>query len=133
MPVERLSRSFKDVSASFKVNPLNEDLIAIKNETAISRSIRNLITTKPGERFFNPLLGSQVTGLLFENVDKLTASTITDEIRLTIENFEPRVELTDVDVVPDYNNGEFNVNIRYLIIGIDVLPQQLSFALQPTR
>ena len=71
MPVERLSRSFKDVSASFKVNPLNEDLIAIKNETAISRSIRNLITTKPGERFFNPLLGSQVTGLLFENVDSL--------------------------------------------------------------
>tara|TARA_Y100001938_G_C7793555_1_gene283700 strand:+ start:28 stop:429 length:402 start_codon:yes stop_codon:yes gene_type:complete len=133
MPVERLSRSFKDVSASFKVNPLNEDLIAIKNETAISRSIRNLITTKPGERFFNPLLGSQVTGLLFENVDKLTASTITDEIKITIENFEPRVELTDVDVVPDYNNGEFNVNIRYLIIGIDVLPQQLSFALQPTR
>ena len=133
MPVERLSRSFKDVSASFKVNPLNEDLIATKNETAISRSIRNLITTKPGERFFNPLLGSQVTGLLFENVDKLTASTITDEIKITIENFEPRVELTDVDVVPDYNNGEFNVNIRYLIIGIDVLPQQLSFALQPTR
>ena len=133
MPVERLSRSFKDVSASFKVNPLNEDLIAIKNETAISRSIRNLITTKPGERFFNPLLGSQVTGLLFENVDKLTASTITDEIKITIENFEPRVELTDVDVVPDYNNGEFNVNIRYLIIGIDVLPQQLSFALEPTR
>ena len=133
MPVERLSQSFKDISASFKVNPLNEDLIATKNETAIARSVRNLILTKQGERFFNPILGSQVSALLFENIDKLTASAIADEIRITIDNFEPRVELTEVDVFPDYDNSEFNVTIRYKIIGIDVQPQQLSFVLQPTR
>ena len=133
MPVERVSQSFKDISASFKVNPLNEDLIATKNETAIARSVRNLILTKQGERFFNPILGSQVSALLFENIDKLTASAIADEIRITIDNFEPRVELTEVDVFPDYDNSEFNVTIRYKIIGIDVQPQQLSFVLQPTR
>ena len=133
MPVERVSQSFKDISASFKVNPLNEDLIATKNATAISRSVRNLVLTKQGERFFNPILGSQVSALLFENIDKLTASAIADEIRITIDNFEPRVELTDVDVFPDYDNSEFNVTIRYKIIGIDVQPQQLSFVLQPTR
>jgi len=133
MPVERISQSFKDISSSFKVNPLNEDLIAVKNETAIARSVRNLIMTQPGERFFNPLLGSEVMGLLFENVDELTASEISDQIKLTIENFEPRVILTDVDVSPDYDNGEFNVSINYDIVGIDVLPQQLDFALQPTR
>ena len=133
MPVERLSQSFKDISASFKVNPLNEDLIATKNATAISRSVRNLVLTKQGERFFNPILGSQVSALLFENIDKLTASAIADEIRITIDNFEPRVELTEVDVFPDYDNSEFNVTIRYKIIGIDVQPQQLSFVLQPTR
>ena len=133
MPVERVSQSFKDISASFKVNPLNEDLIATKNATAIARSVRNLVLTKQGERFFNPILGSQVSALLFENIDKLTASAIADEIRITIDNFEPRVELTEVDVFPDYDNSEFNVTIRYKIIGIDVQPQQLSFVLQPTR
>ena len=133
MPVERVSKGFKDISSSFKVNPLSEDLIAIKNETAIARSIRNLIMTQPGERFFNPILGSEVTGLLFENMDNLTASEIGDQIRLTVENFEPRVILTDVEVTPDYDNGEFNVEINYDIVGIDVLPQQLEFALQPTR
>ena len=133
MPVERVSQSFKDISASFKVNPLNEDLIATKNATAIARSVRNLVLTKQGERFFNPILGSQVSALLFENIDKLTASAIADEIRITIDNFEPRVELTEVEVFPDYDNSEFNVTIRYKIIGIDVQPQQLSFVLQPTR
>ena len=133
MPVERLRQSFKDISASFKVNPLNEDLIATKNETAIARSVRNLVLTKQGERFFNPILGSQVSALLFENIDQLTASAIADEIRITIDNFEPRVELTEIEVFPDYDNSEFNVTIRYKIIGIDVQPQQLSFVLQPTR
>ena len=133
MPVERVSQSFKDISSSFKVNPLNDDIIATKNATAIARSVRNLVLTKQGERFFNPILGSQVSSLLFENIDKLTASAIADEIRITIDNFEPRVELTNIDVVPDYDNGEFNVTIHYTIVGIDVLPQQLTFALQPTR
>jgi phage baseplate assembly protein W len=133
MPVERVSQGFKDISSSFKVNPLNEDLIAVKNETAIARSIRNLIMTQPGERFFNPILGSEVTGLLFENMDNLTASEIGDQIRLTVENFEPRVILTDVEVTPNHDNGEFNVELNYDIVGIDVLPQQLEFALQPTR
>ncbi len=134
MPVERISRGFKDISSSFKVNPLSEDLIAIKNETAIARSVRNLILTQQGERFFNPILGSQVNGLLFENINGLTASDIEDQIRITIENFEPRVELTDVIVAPDHSNDcEFNVTIEYEIVGIDVLPQELSFALQSTR
>ena len=133
MPVERVSQTFKDISSSFEVNPLNEDLIAIKNETAIARSLRNLIMTVPGERFFNPILGSEVTGLLFENIDELTASEISDQIKITVENFEPRVILTNVEVSPDYDIGEFNVTINYDIVGIDLLPQQLQFALQPTR
>ena len=133
MPVERVSKGFKDISASFQVNPLTYDLIAIKNETAIARSLRNLILTYQGERFFNPILGSKVSRLLFESVDEITASAIQEEITTTINNFEPRVNLLSVDVSPDYDNGEFNVTIRYEIVGIDVLPQQLSFALQPTR
>ena len=133
MPLERLSQGFKDISLSFQSNPLNYDIIAIKNETAIARSVRNLILTQPGERFFNQNLGSGVSKALFENLDQISASVIKDEIENTINNYEPRVDLINVDVEPDYDNNEFNVTIRYYIVGIDVLPQQLSFALQPTR
>jgi len=133
MPVERVSRGFRDISMSFKVNPLNDDLIGLKNETAIARSIRNLVLTAPGERFFNPNLGSRVSRSLFENMDEITASVIKDEIENTINNYEPRVDLKSVNVSPNYDDNEFNVTIEYYIIGIDVLPQQLTFALQPVR
>jgi phage baseplate assembly protein W len=133
MPLERVSKGFKDLSMSFQVNPLNYDLIALKNESAIARSIRNLVLTYPGERFFNENLGSKVSRSLFENIDEISASVIKDEIENTINNYEPRVNLIDVVVEPNYDNAEFNVTINYRIVGIDVLPQQLSFALQPTR
>lgn len=133
MPVERVSKAFKDISLSLQVNPLNYDLIDIKNETAISRSIRNLVFTLPGERFFNQNLGSKVSQSLFENIDDVSASILQDEITNTIENYEPRVDLISVDVTPNYDDYEFNVTVRYYIVGIDVLPQQLTFALQSVR
>ena len=133
MPVERINKDFKDIGSAFQINPLSNDLLAIKNETAIARSVRNLIFTLQGERFFNQELGSRVSRALFENIDRISASVIEDEIRNTIDNFEPRVRLIDVSVAPDYSNNEFNVTLSYDIVGIDVLPQQLSFALQQTR
>ncbi len=133
MPVQRVSQQFSDISASFQINPLNRDLIQLKNANAIARSIRNLIMTVPGERPFNPVLGSQVTSLLFENLDKLTASSIKSEIINTVTNFEPRVRLNEVIVKAQPNNNQFDVQIQYYIIGIDVPLQQLSFALEPTR
>jgi phage baseplate assembly protein W len=133
MPLERVSKAFKDLSMTFQANPVNYDLIALKNETAIARSIRNLVFTYPGEKFFNENLGSKVSRSLFENVDEISASIIKDEIQNTIESYEPRVNLIDVIVSPNYDENEFNVTINYQIVGIDVLPQQLSFALQPTR
>ncbi len=133
MPVQRVSKSFKDVSATFQINPLNRDLIQLKNANAIARSIRNLIMTVPGERPFNPVLGSQVTNLLFETLDKLTASTIKSEIENTILNFEPRVNLNQVIVKAQPDNNQFDVEIQYYIVGIDVPLQELTFALEPTR
>ena len=118
---------------SFQVNPLTEDLIAIKNQTAIARSLRNLVLTAPGERFFNNNLGSRVNELLFENMDDLTASSIQSEIENTIENYEPRVKLLSTRVSANPDSYEFDVIITYEIVGIDAQAQQLSFALQPTR
>ena len=118
---------------SFQVNPLTDDLIAIKNQTAISRSIRNLVLTAPGERFFNNDLGSRVNELLFENVDDLTAASVKSEIENTIKNFEPRVKLLTTRVSANPDSNEFDVIITYEIVGIDAQAQQLSFALQPAR
>ena len=133
MPVQRISKTFKDISMSFKVNPLNDDLIAVKNTTAIARSLRNLVLTAPGERFFNENLGSNVNNLLFESLDDVTASSIKDEIQNTINNFEPRVKLLRTQVSPNFETLEFDVVITYEIIGVDAQPQQLSFALEPAR
>ena len=133
MPLERISQGFKDISMTFQSNPLNSDLIALKNETAIARSIRNIVYTLPGEKFFNENFGSRVSRSLFENVDEISASIIRDEIRNSINNYEPRVQLIEVQTNPDYDNGSFDVVINYRIIGADVPAQQLQFVLQPTR
>ena len=133
MPVQRISKSFKDISMSFEVNPLTDDLIAIKNQTAIARSLRNLVLTTPGERFFNNELGSQVNNLLFNNVDDVTAVSIRSEIINVIENYEPRVELGDGSVNANIDAYEMDVKINYKIIGIDVPTQELTFVLIPTR
>ena len=133
MPVERLSRGFKDLSASFQTSPLNNDLIALKNESAIARSVRNLVLTARGERPFQPILGTGVSRLLFDNMDKLTAAAIRSELRTTIENYEPRVEINEILVEPDFEGNAFHVTLQYFIIGIDVPEQELTFALEPTR
>ena len=133
MPLERVKQEFKDISMSFETNPLNDDLIALKNTTAIARSIRNIVFTRPGEKFFNPEFGSRITESLFENVDEVSALAIRDEIENSIKNFEPRVNVQEVRVVPDFTNNEMNATIVYEIVGIDVPPQQLDFVLLPTR
>jgi len=89
--------------------------------------------TVPGERPFNPALGSEVYRLLFENFDLQTAFAIQTQIENTIKNFEPRVTLNSVNVAPNPEAYEFNVTITYNIVGIESDPQQLQFALEPTR
>jgi phage baseplate assembly protein W len=133
MPLQRVSQGFKDISMSFQRNPLTNDLIALKNESAIARSIRNIVFTLPGEKFFNENFGSRISRTLFENLDDISASIIRDEIENSIRNYEPRVELIEVQVNPDYDNNSFDAVIIYRIVGIDVPAQQLQFVLQPTR
>ena len=133
MPIERASQGFKDISMSFARNPLNNDLIGLKDNNAITRSLRNIVFTRPGEKFFNPNFGSRVSDSIFENVSGAVALSIRDEIDRSITNYEPRVKLRSVRVKPDFGNNEMNVTIEYEIIGIDVPPQQLEFVLLPTR
>ena len=133
MAIQRISRSFKDISLSFEPHPVTKDLQVLKNENAIRRSVRNIVETIPTERFFNSLLGSDVRSSLFEFVDFGTASTIQDQIQVAIENFEERVEnlIVEVDPVPDDNT--FNVMVIFDIIGQEFPTQEYSFLLEATR
>ena len=116
MPLQRVSQGFKDISMTFQANPLNGDLIGLKNENAIARALRNIVFTLPGEKFFNENFGSQITASLFENVDDLSAISIRDEIEQAIINYEPRVELQKVQVFPNFETNAFDVIITTLSV-----------------
>tara|TARA_B100000401_G_scaffold210881_1_gene142447 strand:+ start:8 stop:409 length:402 start_codon:yes stop_codon:yes gene_type:complete len=133
MPQQRVNQKYKDISMSFDTNPLNNDLIGLKDSSAIARSIRNIVFTQPGEKFFQPDFGSKISESLFEIVDDSSAITIRDEIRSSIINYEPRVKLGQVFVKPNPAENEMNVTITYEIVGVDIPPQQLDFVLLPTR
>ena len=130
---QKVSRSFKDISLSFDPHPVTKDLPVLRNERAITRSVRNLVQTIPGERFFNPILGSGVRRLLFDFVDVATADSIEDEILTTINNFETRVNNVSVQVEPRPDRNNFDVTVLFDIIGQSLPTQEFSFILEATR
>ena len=133
MPLERVSRGFKDISMTFQTNPLTSDLIVLKNENAIARSVRNIVFTIPGEKFFDEDFGSRISQALFENINDISANIIKNEIESSLKIYEPRVNVREVEVSPNFDQNEFNVTIIYEIIGADVPAQELQFVLQSTR
>jgi phage baseplate assembly protein W len=137
MAITRISRSFKDISLSFKRHPVTNDIAVLKNADAIKRSVRNLVQTIPNERFFNSTIGSDVKNLLFENapgfIDFGTAAIIEKQIFTTIENYEPRVTNLEVNVEPRPDTNEFEVNVIFDVVGQTFPLQDFSFILKATR
>ena len=133
MAVTRISRAFKDISLSFEPHPITNDLPILKNESAIRRSVRNIVETIPTEKFFNPVFGSDVYGSLFGFIDFGTASIIKDQILTSINNFEPRVENVIVRVNPLPDDNSFEATILFDIIGQEFPTQEYSFILEATR
>ena len=123
------SRSFKDFSVNFAKNPFTDDLSVVNNDNSIKQAVKNIILTSPGEKPFQPLVGSSVSRLLFEPLDAFTADTIAEEIRTTINQYEPRVALTRVDVTPIYENNKLNVSLEYRIVGLPIV-ETIEFVLQ---
>ena len=133
MAIQRISRSFKDISLSFSPHPVTKDLPILKNENAIVRSVRNLVQTIPTERFFNSDIGSDVQDSLFGFVDYGTASIIEDQIVTVVTNFEPRVENVVAEVEPQDDNNSFGVIVRFDVVGQAFPPQEFAFLLETTR
>ena len=116
----RVSRSFKDISLSFEPHPITKDLPVLKNANAIRRSVRNLVQTIPGERFFNPILGSSVYDSLFDLMDFGTSNLIEQEIITTLRNFEPRVNNVGVEVDGFPDSNAINVKVLFDIVGLEL-------------
>ena len=133
MAVKRISRAFKDISLSFEMHPVTKDIPVLKNESAIKRSIRNIVQTIPSARGFRAYFGSEVKSSLFEFVDFGTAALLEKQIELAIKNFEPRVENPVIEVSPTPDGNAFEIDIKYRIIGQDVPPQQFTYILEATR
>lgn len=133
MALRKVSKVFKDISLSFEPHPVTKDLPVLKNERAITKSVRNLVETRFSERFFNPNIGSDVGDLLFEFIDFGSADQIRRQITTLIEENEPRVNNVRVLVSPRPDSFEFLCEIYYDIVGLAVPEQQFTFVLEATR
>jgi len=133
VPLENISRGFKDISLSFLRHPVTNDIGTLSNEDAIKKSVVNLIRTRVGERFFNSLLGSKVESYLFELADSGIVDPLQEEVKTVLSNFEPRVVVRNVNVVLYSENNELDITITYDIVGLSVSTQTINFILQPTR
>ena len=133
MAIERKSRAFKDISLSFSPHPVTKDLPVLLNERAIVRSVRNLVETIPTERFFNPLIGTDIRDSLFESFTPTTVTVIEDQVRESIRNFEPRVGEIDIEVEARPDDNELQVKVLFDIQGLQVPTQSFTFILEPTR
>ena len=127
------SKAFKDISLSFVRHPVTDDIGVFTNESAIKRSVTNLVRTRVGERFYAPLLGSELEDSLFEQQDPDTAIVLEDDIQLLLENFEPRISGADISVIYPLDTNELTVTIAYDIVGLSLPRQNIEFVLQSTR
>ena len=133
MTINRKSRAFKDISLSFSPHPVTKDLPVLVNERAIIRSVRNLVETMPTERFFNPILGTDIRDTLFGNFDRAEVMMIEDQIRETLGNFEPRVSNVGATVRARPDDNNLDITVFFDINGLDIPTQSFSFILEPTR
>jgi phage baseplate assembly protein W len=131
--IQKISQSFKDISLSLDVHPITKDLLTIKDSDAIKKSIRNLIQTIPGEKFFNSSFGSELRVSLFDFIDFGTASVLQQQIEIAVSNYEPRVENVSVEVNPKPNDNAFEISVYFDIIGQEFPSQKFNYILEATR
>ena len=125
--------TFKDLSITFKKHPVTDDLVTVKDKSAVAQSIKGLLLTRRGERPFQPDLGSGLQDLLFEPMDYGSAALIKKEIRETLNRFEPRISITKLMCYPDLMNNGYEVELEYKIIGREDRAVGIDIFLERTR
>ena len=127
------SRAFKDINLSFKRHPVTNDVVTIRNEDAIKRSVKNIIFTILGEKPFEPNFGSVINESLFDLNTNLSEIRVSDEIRSSLLNYEPRISNLDVTVTVAPDTNEMNCTVQYDITGIPAPTQEVDVLLFPAR
>ena len=127
------SLSFKDLNITFKMHPVTNDVVVSKDASAIKQAIVSLLLTNKGERLMNPKYGSDIRSYLFEPLDYGTAAQIKGNIQSTIDRFEPRISISELKCVPNYNDNGFDVEMTYIIRGSDEPPVTVDIFLERTR
>ena len=127
------SRAFKDINLSFKRHPVTNDVVTIRDEDAIKRSVRNIIFTILGEKPFEPNFGSVINESLFDLNTSLNEIRVADEISASLRNYEPRISDIDVTVTVAPDTNEMNCTVQYDITGIPAPTQEVDVLLFPAR
>ena len=127
------SRVFKDINLSFKRHPVTNDVVVIRDEDAIKRSVKNIIFTILGEKPFEPNFGSVINESLFDLNTSLNEIRVADEISASLRNYEPRISDIDVTVTVAPDTNEMNCTVQYTIVGLPTPPQEVDVLLFPAR
>ena len=127
------SRAFKDINLSFKRHPVTNDVLTIRDEDAIKRSVKNIIFTILGEKPFEPNFGSVISESLFDLSTSLNEIRVSDEIKQSLLNYEPRIDNIDVTVTVTPDTNEMNCTVQYEIVGLPTPPQEVDVLLFPAR
>ena len=122
-----------DLNITFKKHPVTNDVVVSKDASAIKQAIVSLLLTNKGERLMNPKYGSDIRSYLFEPLDYGTAAQIKANIRSTIDRFEPRISISDLKCLPNFNDNGFDVEMTYIIRGSDEPPVTVDIFLERTR
>ena len=127
------SKAFKDINLSFKRHPVTNDVVTIRDEDAIKRSVKNIIFTILGEKPFEPEFGSVVNDSLFELSTSLNEMRVADEIKQSLLNYEPRIDNIKIDVLIYPDSNDLNCTVQYDIVGIPAPTQTVDVLLFPAR
>jgi len=123
---------YSDFDLSFIKHPNTKDVTILKDIDAVKQSVKNLVLTGKGERPFQPRLGSDIRKLLFEPVDEFTALDIEEQVRVTIDNFEPRIKINRLDVISEPDNNRFKLSLEFQMI-TSLASGDLTFYLERIR
>jgi len=131
MPVPYPTKQFKDISLSFKKHPVTKDILVLKDNDAIKKSVMNIVRTSIGDRFYEPSLGTRVGDMLFSlNTDEYNQSLLKSEVKTALQNWEPRIKVRRIDTSFSNDSNSVEVIVDYEIIGQPSIPQEIQFVLE---
>ena len=130
---QRSARIYQDLNLDFQTNSATKDIQKITDIEAVKRAVRNLINLNHYEKPFHPEIGSNVTAILFEPMNPITANSLTRVIEEVIVNFEPRARLVSVDARPNLDRNAYEVTISFYIRNIPGELVQLNTLLERSR